>query len=479
MTLSKKFLVGLAAWAAVVVAAVLCVCSAPDYCGEKTLQEKQFCFKDSAYEKCGGSSYKPDAEFCHSDGGVYPKCGGKAYNPKVEFCGENAALYPLCGGRKYNTMSEFCYNAALYSTCNGKDYDPGVGQRCSSNGRVQGSCGYSRYYDLENQFCYKDTIYNKCGDSIYSPATHFCAKNNTVYAKCGGQYVYDPLTQTCENNGVVQATCGNGNYNPVTQFCYGGNAYELCGGQAYNPLEKMCKGSSTVYYVTVAFDLNGATDVSVPPSKKMEKYGSIVLPTRNEVLRDGYYLKSWTTQPNGSGTAYDPGATFKDSYYDIGSTVTLYAIWRALCTVTFDVNGGDNAVAARVTYAGDYIYLPKPVRTGYYFAGWNSMPEGNDENTYIAGVDRFYVYGNYTMYARWSTEVQYYLYTEIDANVGGKVVRSPNAYYYSAGTEVTLTGVAWSGWRFTCWNGDGMNRVKTNPLTIKMDRDKTIMAVFD
>ena len=50
------------------------------------------------------------------------------------------------------------------------------------------------------------------------------------------------------------------------------------------------------------------------------------------------------------------------------------------------------------------------------------------------------------------------------------------SYEYPAGTEVTLTAVPDSGWRFSHWSGaiEGTE----NPITFIMDSDKGVVAHF-
>jgi hypothetical protein len=56
--------------------------------------------------------------------------------------------------------------------------------------------------------------------------------------------------------------------------------------------------------------------------------GSIVtLPGATSVVRAGYTLTSWNSEPNGSGTSYSPGQTLT-----LTSTLTLYAQWKKVAT---------------------------------------------------------------------------------------------------------------------------------------------------
>lgn len=59
----------------------------------------------------------------------------------------------------------------------------------------------------------------------------------------------------------------------------------------------------------------------------------------------------------------------------------------------------------------------------------------------------------------------------------GTVDRSPSGTTFSEGTMVTLTAVPQEGWEFGGWSGEGISG-NQNPLTITMDADKAVTALF-
>jgi uncharacterized repeat protein (TIGR02543 family) len=70
-----------------------------------------------------------------------------------------------------------------------------------------------------------------------------------------------------------------------------------------------------------------------------------------------------------------------------------------------------------------------------------------------------------------------YLYNlTLNSSGNGNVSRSPSTAIYNAGTIVTLTAIPSSGWSFSAWSGDLTGSV--NPVTITMDRNKSIHAIF-
>lgn len=72
-------------------------------------------------------------------------------------------------------------------------------------------------------------------------------------------------------------------------------------------------------------------------------------------------------------------------------------------------------------------------------------------------------------------EEQFTLDIQVEGN--GSVDVDPHREYYNAGDEITLSASAERGWAFIEWKGD-LNGDE-NPVTIAIDQDKTITAVFE
>jgi hypothetical protein len=66
----------------------------------------------------------------------------------------------------------------------------------------------------------------------------------------------------------------------------------------------------------------------------------------------------------------------------------------------------------------------------------------------------------------------------ISATDGGTTDPSPGSYTYTAGTSVTVTATPSSGYTFNHWELDGANVGAANPITVVMDRDHSLHAVF-
>ncbi len=68
------------------------------------------------------------------------------------------------------------------------------------------------------------------------------------------------------------------------------------------------------------------------------------------------------------------------------------------------------------------------------------------------------------------------LTTTADPAAGGSIALDPAGPTYNSGTEVTVTATANTGYTFDSWTGDYLGN--GNPITITMNADKSVTAVF-
>ena len=84
----------------------------------------------------------------------------------------------------------------------------------------------------------------------------------------------------------------------------------------------------------------------------------------------------WNTKADGSGIHYNNQSEIIDSIDNSADTITVYAQWEEVVTITFDPNGGtiqDNPT--RVIRKGDKIgELPNITKNGRAFTGWYTDP---------------------------------------------------------------------------------------------------------
>lgn len=75
----------------------------------------------------------------------------------------------------------------------------------------------------------------------------------------------------------------------------------------------------------VSYDANGGTGA---PAGQTKWYNESLTLQYGEPTRSGYVFTGWNTQPDGTGTAYQPSDT-----YTANAPLTLYAMWKSVMNV--------------------------------------------------------------------------------------------------------------------------------------------------
>jgi uncharacterized repeat protein (TIGR02543 family) len=168
-------------------------------------------------------------------------------------------------------------------------------------------------------------------------------------------------------------------------------------------------------------------------------------------------------------------ATFLNANF----TQTCFSLFSAVDPVTggtVEVSPAPNCPGAPNKYsAGTTLTLTAVPVAGYNFSSWSGDVNGTDNPaTLVMTVDRFVT-------ATFS-EVCYSLTTAANPVAGGTVGASPapncasDPLKYHAGTLVTLTAAANTGYAFTSWGGDASG--STSPVDVTMDANKSVTADF-
>lgn len=147
-------------------------------------------------------------------------------------------------------------------------------------------------------------------------------------------------------------------------------------------------------YYTVSYNANGGSGA---PGSQTKWYGKALTLSSTKPTRTGYAFQKWNTKSDGTGTSYNPGAS-----YTANSNATLYAVWEAnKYTIQYNANGGTGAPTKQTKTYGSTLKLSttKPTRANYNFKGWATSASATTA-TYQAG-------GSYTanaaatLYAVW------------------------------------------------------------------------------
>ena len=153
---------------------------------------------------------------------------------------------------------------------------------------------------------------------------------------------------------------------------------------------------------TVTFNGNGNTS-GLMSNQTIATAATAAL-TANAFTRTGYTFANWNTLADGTGTNYANAAS-----YTMGTAnVTLYAKWTPNNnTVTFDGNGSTSGSMINqtiATAATASLTTNAYIKTGYTFAGWNTVSDGTG-TSYADGASYSMGTSNVTLYAKWNVYV--------------------------------------------------------------------------
>lgn len=252
----------------------------------------------------------------------------------------------------YNKMT----NKALDIT-NGEDADGVVLQQYAPNGTA------SQKFKLVNY------------SQVYFPTREKYANNN-IYINSA-----TPVKKGCKFLGWSTSANGNVVYQP-------GDLYDV--NQDGGNVTLYAKW--TTWKHTVTYDKNvpansKKTDVKNMPGNQTKIYDQNLTLQSNVPTRIGYTFVKWTTNKDGTGTAYQPGSQYSYNRDSDGGTVTLYAVWTPWkYTVRYDKNVPVNSSSQTVSNMPadqtktEEVNLTlssnKPSRNGYIFNGWQAQING-------------------------------------------------------------------------------------------------------
>ena len=148
----------------------------------------------------------------------------------------------------------------------------------------------------------------------------------------------------------------------------------------------------TAWKYTVTYDKNvpadsKKTDVKNVPGNQTKIYDQNLTLQSNVPTRIGYTFVKWTTNKDGTGTAYQPGSQYSYNRDSDGGTVTLYAVWTPWkYTVRYDKNVPASSSSQTVSNmpadqtkteeVNLILSSNKPNRNGYIFNGWQAQING-------------------------------------------------------------------------------------------------------
>ena len=171
---------------------------------------------------------------------------------------------------------------------------------------------------------------------------------------------------------------------------------------------------------TITFNENGGSG-TVPPQQTGN--GSVDLPSSASLTKTDYILDGWgdSSHKDDTNAQYALGAS-----YNLTASITLYAHWTRVYTVSFDRNGGTGTMASVPDIHGTYTlptstFTPPGTKS---FAGWKA----NNLGDLIAAGGTYNVSADVTFYAQW-------------ANVITDVITAADLKSTSSGSYVAFSNV--------------------------------------
>ncbi|MBP5446722.1 MAG: InlB B-repeat-containing protein, partial [Treponema sp.] len=208
--------------------------------------------------------------------------------------------------------------------------------------------------------------------------------------------------------------------------------------------------TTTTY--TVSFDAN---DGSQNPAKATQIFTAGTPQNLTPIAdlgfkRDNFAFAGWALSSAASQAAYADKAEYTGNI-----SITLYAVWTPIYTVTFDSKGGSEVAGQKVTSGQTATRPDDPAKEHFNFAGWCS-----DENCQTPFDFAAPITAPTTLYAKWSDLPVYVVTFDLNGGKygssdsytqhvesGGKAVRPANdpTKDDSVGTDVT-TKYAFENW---------------------------------
>ena len=216
------------------------------------------------------------------------------------------------------------------------------------------------------------------------------------------------------------------------------------------------KGSLTIYSpLAVTLPVNGKTNghqitnandnvatyavISIPkytvtfvtyglgttPDPQVIEHGNLVTKPVDPTA-DGYLFMGWYA---------DKERTIKyDFSTPVSSNLTLYGLWSAACTVTFDLNGHGSPQPAQqvvpLVSHGIVVEEPEaPAEEGWTFGGWYKASNCASSTRWDFSVDSEYYQQSLTLYAKWTKDV-----------ISGSVKINGSVKHYGDTLDTTLSG---------------------------------------
>lgn len=269
------------------------------------------------------------------------------------------------------------------------------------------------------------------------------------------------------NNATTAQILDKGALKP-TLACANGGAYTL-----YAVWEVVKHNVTLTYNQNFTGSVAGSmpSNPAAVPVNHGANYSSTL--ANNTPTRTGYEFLGWSESASATTATYAKGANITKTNITADTTITLYAVWKAYPTITYNVNGGSGGPTTK-TYSvkpgtDHQIVSGVPTRTGYVFGGWTTVQNNASGTKYsyngtdVAGTTGLFTMPttNVTFYALWNPQITYNANRPTDAastTVSG--MPNPATVTVTYGSNTTAAAApSLVGWNFAGWttaaNGSG------------------------
>ena len=191
----------------------------------------------------------------------------------------------------------------------------------------------------------------------------------------------------------------------------------------------------------------------------------------------GYIFGGWTLDGTPITDKTNPYQLVMNANHDLKADFTAsQSTSYALLVNSMPAAGGSvtSAPVGTSFAAGDSVSLTAVPATGYTFSGWtvNGASAGTTNPLSVVMSANKTVQANFTV-----IPAATYTLTVTPAT-GGTVTPTPSGTSFTAGASVSLAAAATTGFTFSGWTVDGASGGATNPLSITMSANHTVLANF-
>jgi len=220
------------------------------------------------------------------------------------------------------------------------------------------------------------------------------------------------------------------------------------------------------YELSISVQGEGTTD----PPQGTNTFGNGEVVTVEAIPDEGWYFVEWTGDIEQIEDPEENKTTIEMlDDYDITADFQVY---EYNLEINIEGDGFVELDPEEERYEhGTEVELSAVPDEGWTFVEWTGDFEGTDENmTIVMDEDK-------EITAHFEELETYELTVNIEGE--GEVVMEPDQEEYEEGTEVDLTALPDEGWYFYDWAGDVLEGEEGEQITIIMDQNKEVTAVFE